>query len=242
MLKTLVLFVFHEYHYRVEQFIQNAIFEDDNTDFIIICNNKNIDFEVPSYVKKIVRENIGYDFGGWSEGLLKDDLYKNYTHFIFVNSTVTGPYISPQYTGKWTDIYINKLNTNNIKLIGSTINSLNIPELFAHVQSYIFAMDKTTLEYLINCEIFSMTKFVYSYGEAVFEKEIKMSRKIIENKWNIGSLFKYYDGVDFTFTEKPLSEYKHFLNDIMFHRDWEAKIWDEYELVFVKGNRCCIKM
>ena len=40
--------------------------------------------ELPSYVKLIKRDNLGFDFGAWSDGLFKDDLYKNYDNFIFV--------------------------------------------------------------------------------------------------------------------------------------------------------------
>jgi len=40
--KTLILYVFHEYNERVKYFIKNAIFEDENVDFIMISNNKKI--------------------------------------------------------------------------------------------------------------------------------------------------------------------------------------------------------
>ena len=155
MKKLLVLYVFNIYNDRVKHFIENCIYNDPNTDFILISNNKNIDFEVPKYVKKLLRDNIGYDFGGWSEALLVNDLYKNYENFIFVNSSVMGPFLPSNYKGYWTDIYVNGLK-NNIKLFGSTINTIDEPLKWAHVQSYIFSMNKTTLEYLINCEIFSI--------------------------------------------------------------------------------------
>jgi len=120
--KTLVLYVFHEYNERVKYFIKNAIFEDDNVDFLLIVNNKKLLFDCPNYVYKIYRDNNGYDFGGWSEGLLKDELYKDYENFIFVNSTVLGPFVPSYYKGKWTDIYINNL-TDDVRIFGSTINS-----------------------------------------------------------------------------------------------------------------------
>ena len=112
--KVLVLYVFHIYNDRVKQFINNAIFYDENIDFIIISNDNTHIFDVPSYVKTFVRDNIGYDFGGWSDALLTDNLYSNYGNFIFVNSSVVGPFM-PTYTKvKWTDIYLNGLQ-NNIK-------------------------------------------------------------------------------------------------------------------------------
>jgi hypothetical protein len=232
MTKLLVLYVFHIYNERVEYFINHCIFKDDNVDFIIICNNKNIKFKVPPYIKVLFRNNIGFDFGGWSDALLINDLYKKYNHFIFVNSSALGPYLHSSFQGRWTDIYLNGLK-NNIKLFGSTINTFYNPLKNSHVQSYIFSMDKTTLDYLIECEIFSMTNYARTFEDAIHNKEILMSRKIIDNNWNIGSCMKYYENVDFTF--KTPSQ-KYFLNDVLYINYYKI-IWDEYELVFIKGNR-----
>ena len=237
--KILVLYVFHEYNNRVKDFINNSIFYDENVDFIIISNNKNNVFEKPDYVKVLFRDNIGFDFGGWSEALLTNNLYENYENFIFVNSSVSGPFIPTYYNNKWTDIYINGLQKNNIKLFGSTINTCRYPLILAHVQSYIFSMDKNTLKYLIECEIFSITNYATTLQDAVYKKEVLMSRKIIENNWNIGSLLRQYKNVDFTFKNKKPEEYNIDLlneDDIMFNY-FKNIIWTEYELIFIKGNR-----
>ena len=234
--KLLVLFVFHIYNDRVENFIKNCIFKDDNVDFIIISNDKNNKFEVPDYVKCLFRDNIGYDFGGWSDALLINNLYENYDNFIFVNSSVIGPFIPSYYKGKWTDIYINGLQ-NNIKLFGSTINTCNNPLNKSHVQSYIFAMDIKTLKYLINCKIFSLINYAKSFQNAINDKEILMSRKIIENNWNIGSLLPIYNNVDFIFKYKNPKEYNiTFLGDVMYSQ-YKNTLWNIYDLVFIKGNR-----
>lgn len=236
--KTLVLYVFHIYNERVQHFLSKCIFYDETVDFIIISNNKKIIIEQPNYtnVKTLYRDNIGYDFGGWSDALLIDNLYKKYDHFIFVNSSVIGPYIHPEYTQQWTDIYIGGLR-DNIKLYGSTINTCCDPMNKAHVQSYIFAIDITTLEYLIKCGIFTTNTYTQSLYETVQQKEVLMSRKITENGWNIGSLFVYYKGVDFTFRTKTPSEYNlYFLDDIMYPK-FQNKLWNNHQLVFIKGNR-----
>jgi lipopolysaccharide biosynthesis protein len=243
MNKTLVLYVFHIYNDRVEHFIKNCIFYNENIDFIIISNNKNNKFEAPDYVKKLFRDNIGFDFGGWSEALLINDLYKNYDNFIFLNSSVIGPFLPSDYKGNWTDIYVNGLQ-NNVKLFGSTINCLagsdNNPSK-PHVQSYIFSMNKTTLEYLINCKIFSITNHAKTFKDAIWNKEVLMSKKIIENNWNIGSLLSCYKDVDFTFKHKKPSEYNiKFMGDIMCQQ-YMDKIWNIYEVVFIKGNRIPVK-
>ena len=239
MTKLLVLYVFHIYNDMVKNFINNCIYNDDDVDFIIISNNKDNTIEIPDIynnVKTLFRDNIGYDFGGWSDALLLNDLYKNYDNFIFVNSSVIGPFLPSDFKGKWTDFYINGLE-KNVKLFGSTINTLNNPLTSAHVQSYIFSMDITTLKYLIKCDIFSISNYVSTFHDAIHNKEILMSRKIIENNWNIGSLFQGYKGVDFTFKNKtPEESYITFVNDIMFPQ-FRNVLWTDYELVFIKGNR-----
>jgi hypothetical protein len=235
-MKTLVLYVFYEINSRVNYFINNAIFYDENVDFILISNNNTATFNVQHYVKIMHRDNIGYDFGGWSDALLTNNLYMNYDNYIFVNSSVIGPFIPAYCKEKWTTIYINGLK-DNVKLFGSTINTCGNPLFQSHVQSYIFAMDKPTLEYLINCEIFSITNCAKTFDEAIWNKEVLMSRKIIENGWNIGSLLKQYDGVDFTFKGKQPHDYKiTFFGDIM-NEECRNKLWNEYEQIFIKGNR-----
>ena len=97
-------------------------------------------------------------------------------------------------------------------------------------------MDKNTLEYLIQCDIFSLN-YVNTFNDAIFKKEVLMSRKIIENGWNIGSLLPYYHGIDFCFKEKTPDSYNiKFLNDIMYNQ-YKNELWNEYDLVFIKGNR-----
>lgn len=234
--KTLVLFVFHNYNERVNNFINNCIFFDNNIDFIIISNNKNITFDYPKYVKILFRDNIGYDFGGWSDALLTNNLYKKYNKFIFTNSSIIGPFLPNNFKGKWTDIYLNGLK-NNIKLFGTTIYAGDDPLNEAHVQSYVFSMDINTLSYLIEQKIFSKNNYAKTFNDAVFNKEILMSRKILKKNWNIGSLLKIYDNVDFTFkTKKPKDYNIKFYGDVMFNK-FKDILWKPEEIVFTKGNR-----
>ena len=246
-MRTLVLYVFHEYNDRVDYFIKNAIFKELGTDFVVICNDPILEFDVPDYVGILRRSNHGHDFGGWSHALFQHDIYKTYDRFIFANSSVMGPYLPPGHTGRWTDVYLNGLN-NGVKLFGSTINcqfflrqdiplSLH-PIAFSHLQSYIFAMDLEALEYLIKCDIFSIMNHSDVFLKTIENKEVGMSRKIIENGWNIGCLMPIYQGVDFRFIYKKPQDYGiEFLGDIMFP-EYVDKTFTPKELVFIKGNRC----
>jgi len=243
MPKTAVLYVFHEVNARVQYFVNHCMFESPDVDFYIIANNMEIVLNLPTHIKTMNRENIGYDFGAWSECLLTNNMYQNYDNFIFANSSIIGPFLPTYFKGHWTDIYVNALK-DKVKLFGSTINATgdaysiqHSPEDNAHVQSYIFSADREAVEYLIQSKIFDKTNHFASFIDTINQKEILMSRKIIENGWNIGCLMKYYDNVDFTFQTKSSSEYINpFLGDVMLHHS-RGKIWNEYELVFIKGNR-----
>ena len=128
---------------------------------------------------------------------------------------------------------------NNVKLFGSTINTMCDPLYKSHIQSCVFSMNKTTLEYLIKCEIFSMTNYAKTFEEAIFNKEVQMSRRIIENNWNIGSLLKCHKDVDFRFKHKKPLEYNNrylFIGDMMFYK-YMNNIWNIYDVIFIKGNR-----
>jgi hypothetical protein len=237
MSKILVSYVFHIYNNRVEHFINNCIFESENVDFLIICNDKNIIFNYPSFpnVNVMKRDNLGYDFGGWSDGLLTNELYKKYNYFIFVNSSVIGPFLKPEFVGKWTDVYIDGLNQPNCKLFGSTINTLKMPYLFAHIQSYIFSMDREALDYLIEQEIFTMKEYTKTLNDTITTKEILMSRKIIDKGWNIESLLSLYKRVNFV-NNVTNNDNISLYGDLMFEY-YRGKLWNEYDLVFIKGNR-----
>ena len=234
--KTLVLYAFHEYNSRVLNFINNCIFYDEDVDFLVIANSLNSTFDVPEYVKVLNRENIGFDFGAWSHGLLHDNIYKNYDYFIFINSSVIGPYLPMYYSGNWTDIFIEGL-TNEIKLFGCTINcNIIFNNGIPHVQSYCFSMNKETLEFLIAEDIFSISNYASTMNEAIYLKEIRMSSLIINNGWNIGCLMKYYNGIDFRLP--PNQRGCNLLNDMVYNRSFETKFFKAFEeIVFIKGNR-----
>ncbi len=242
--KTLVLYTFNAFYYRVEYFIKHAVFQAPDVDFwFIISDGKDSGerYGIPEYARVIHRDNRGFDFGAWSDALLGEPgAYLGYDRFIFVNSSVIGPILPSYYKGRWTDIFLDGLR-DGVKLFGCSINfSINFitnPRDYSHIQSYIFSMDLETLEYLIGTGIFSTT-YLDTMKEVINKCEIKMSRDVLAKGWNIGCLLNCFRGVDFTFRDKPPSEYKHMDLEHEATRMYRHnKYWNEYELVFIKGNR-----
>lgn len=240
MSRTLVLFVFHEMNNRVVHFLNNCVFEDKFTDFVIIANNLTVEVCLPAFnnVSFLRRDNVGFDFGGWSAALEDSERYNKYDFFLFVNSSVLGPFLPNGFSvNQWPEIYKQGLIRDNVRLFGSTINTIRDPIHRSHVQSYIFVMNKQTLSLLMSRTIFSTNHYAATMQHAIDDKEIAMSRVIIKNGGNIGCLMKYYNGVDFTFRRRPVQSYvRPFLDDIMYSA-YLGSLWNVFEVVFVKGNR-----
>ena len=235
--KILVLYVLNKYNDRSKKFINETIFDDKKIDFIIIFNGiiEKEGFEVPNYAKKLIRKNRGLDFGGWTDGLIKLNLYDKYRYYIFLNNSVDGPYCQP--ANKWPWLFIDNLNKNNIKLFGCTINCRTDPPKNIHVQSYAFCMDVSCLKYLIEKGIFDNSISSQKKSVTIKNKEILMSKLVLQNGWNIGCFHKHYKNVDFTFKKKSYKSYNiEFYNDIMYSK-YENKLWTAEELIFIKGNR-----
>ncbi len=81
--------------------------------------------------------------------------YKDYKYFIFINSSVRGPYL-PAYidSSTWTQAFTSQF-TDTIKLVGSSINcekthwkgdTKGKTRHNAHVQSYAIATDRYVLQ------------------------------------------------------------------------------------------------
>lgn len=192
--KKLVLYVFHEITENVKFFLNNAVFEHPNIDFIFIsqgCDTSSIVCKKNMTIIK--RQNLGRDFGGWSDVILTKVNIKLYDYFIFINSTCIGPFL-PGYckTNEWPDMMI-KMIDNETKLVGPTIGNHNY---HFHVQSYCFATDQIGLNILIKTEIFKVEMKPEPY-EVILDQEVLMSHEIISAGYNIGCFLLCFRGIDF---------------------------------------------
>jgi hypothetical protein len=241
-MKTLILYAFHQLSESVDYFIKNGLFEHPDYHFIFICNSliPIPNLVLPPYVAIVYRMNLGYDFGAWSDVLLENNLYEQYDQFFFLNSTVIGPFIPNYCTKKWTDIYLDQL-TEDIRLFGLSINGQGLTReqpmtssRFPHVQSMVFCMKKSTLEYLISRNIFCKIS-TNDKVRIIEQHEIRMSIEIIRNGWNFGCMLEYYRGIDFrnldSIFQKPLLDDTCYFNNLLGHP------MHPYETIFIKVNR-----
>ena len=241
-MKTLILYTFDEINENVIFFLQNTYFVKENYKFLFILNG-DINFEFPSDILILKRDNIGFDFGGWNAGLFskkftEDYLYKYFDFFVFINKSTIGPFY-PKYIENliWTDIFTSRIN-EMIKLVGPTINTYNEFGNFnydiRHVQSYLFATDIIGINLLINEKFFKNEELTFETKiETIISGELLMSKLFLKNNYNIACLQKKWYNTDF----REKIEQNDCPRDMMFNYFFQNGEINALETVFIKGNR-----
>lgn len=235
---ALILYVFHQYNSRVQFFLDHGLFNHPDYKFLIIANDPNVSLTIPSYVELIRRENKGFDFGGWSDALLANERWRTYDRFLFLNSSVIGPYLNLQDTAPWPEKLFSLL-TGDVRLAGTTINAhcdwvrQMKGRLIPHVQSMTFAMDRNTVELLISTGIFS-SKYETDFHKTILNREVQMSQDIFNAGGNIACLMPCYKGRDF---RKPPTPSGPTYGDINRPGDISKYFKNPQEALFIKGNR-----
>ena len=189
-------------------------------DFYIIINGE-CSVTLPQYptVKIIRRKNLGYDFGAYSH-CINHHLKKEYDYYIFMNSSVRGPI---PHSIDWRQRF-KELFSNDVGLVGVSINMANPESLFAlpnkhhlpknkavlsHVQSMFFILKHDVFLYLQQEKQFFSDEEILNQStdlwDIILNKEIGMSQLVFEGGWNINCILSQYRDRDYRNLDKNLN-------------------------------------
>lgn len=266
--EVLLLYVYASTHpYAVgnlKYFIENAVHEDDGVDYYFILqqiDNKPIDEkEMPQLKSRnahyIQHENKCFDFGtyGWffneftfgnpwtnqKQQSTKINI-KKYKYFIFINSSVRGPFFPPYFIDlvlnskknyHWYSIFTRRID-EKVKLVGCTINCEQAP----HVQGYFFVTDFVGLTVLLKPGAASGTLEEGIFAcyptkdHAILNGEIPTSNRILDAGYMIDSLLTKYQKVNFS---DPINRSCNGIKNPYFNAGFEGTTLEPFEVVFVK--------
>lgn len=255
----LVIYAYYEkddtYRENLEFFIKKGIYDDDICDYIIVVNGE-IKSDLPKNVNKqnvrvLYRENKGYDYGAYDCALnsFANNELEKYKYFIFLNTSVRGPFIPKYNKIKWYEPFINLIK-EDVKLVGTTINILNTSnsehsQIFermtgfkrphTHVQSQMFAMDLECLKFLMEKGLFQSTNY-NNMTEFIASKEIMMSQLVLKNNWNISCIIPEYQNINYRTLNYDINPTSH-NNDPNFMNGCFGRTIHPYECIFIKTNR-----
>jgi hypothetical protein len=223
-------------------FLENAIL--DNIDYYIIING-NCSLDIPQKTNIIVvyRENTYYDFGGWSY-CINNHIKKKYDYYIFLNTSVRGPYLNDLNTN-WLNEYLKLFNNDDVKLVGSSINmysgswlynklvkKFNHTGPFTHIQSMFFILNSEGYEYVKDYNFFNEN--YNNFNDVVAYKEIGLSQLILKNNWNINCILSKYRNHDYRILKTNINTTG---DDPYYVGSYFGDTIDKYEVIFFKNNR-----
>jgi hypothetical protein len=256
MPRTLVVYHYYEsdsiHRDNLDYFLKHGY--NDEVDYIILlAGGCTLELPVVSNIRYVHIANPGIDFGGHAHAINSEIDRDNYTYFIFLNSTVRGPFLPAYCRVPWTRLFTDMLD-GDVHLAGATINILSsvggfgldfgqrygFRPPFAHVQSMIFALDRTALEFLIDRNFFERPIGPNKH-DVIIDYEILLSQLMIQNGWNISCILPEYRTIDYrrlTGDINPAST----RGDPCFAGGYFHRSMSPYEVIFIKTNRNVIPL
>ena len=243
--KCVCIFAYYEKNKKYQEnliyFLEKGIL--DQVDYYIVINGKcTVSIPDRSNITVIKRENNGFDFGAWNY-CINNFINKQYDYYIFINSSVRGPYLKDKNTN-WVGEFLKLFNTKDVKLVGTSINIytnrgekdkirniFNHDGPYTHVQSMFFILDNESFNFLKNNDFFN--KDYYNFNDLIINKEIGMSQYILKNNWNINCILSNYINYDYRLVNKNFN----FSNENPYHSvGYFGKSINPYEVIFYKNN------
>jgi hypothetical protein len=221
---------------------------DEYDYYIVIAGQCTINIPKKENIFIINTENKNNDYGGYSKFIKSQNINK-YNFFIFINSSVRGPFLLSHSPSDWTSPFIEKLS-GETHLVGSSINqlpTLNLhskilekhyayPPPYVHVQTTSYALTAEALHHLISIGFYANDRLM-SKPEVIALYELRLSREIIKNGWNISCVLPLYDSIDYR-CDSDVPE-NHFAKNgnVLFQKGFLGRTLSPFELIFIKINR-----
>lgn len=253
MPKTLVIYQYYEasptYRQNLEYFLGHG-YRGDLEYVIVISGGCTVELPTRSNIRYEFVPNSQFDYGAIAFVLnhtVQHELHK-YRNFVFVNSSVGGPYLPSYWNTSWVDPFLDLL-VGDVKLVGATIciprpggewsekfkarHGGEAP--YSHVQTMTYAMDRAALQFLLAKGFFKQN-IGTDKGLAIVDYEILMSQLILRNGWNISCLLPEYQLIDY---RQPHSDMNPTSGDgdPSFSGGYFGRSPHPFETIFVKTNR-----
>ena len=227
-------------------FLNTSLF-DEIEYFFYISSSCSVELPNLTNVQYTYIENKNNDFGAVVE-FSKDKRSLSFDAYIFINSSVRGPFMPSYYSSNWHEIFTSRLS-NNIAMVGSSINLLPEGSLisnyfkerfsfdppYIHVQTTAYALSSAGYCLLLKEKFFDVNENLKK-NDVISRYEILLSQILLNNNFSIASILPTHEefsvskrGVNFKGTTKNGDP----LNLAAFY----GRTISPLESVFIKTNR-----
>jgi hypothetical protein len=187
------------------------------------------------------KQNQGMDFAAHNvtiEWLKHSGQYRSYKYFIFLNSSVRGPfyptYMPPEW--QWTRAYTDRL-IGDVKVVSSSLVCLPTVDAGGFgpkLESWAFAIDQEGLDIVVDAGVYQLRKCKLCKDGVVVLGEYGLSNVLLSKGFNIATLMaRYRPGINWR-------EERHWhCNDNVHpsrHGTYDHISMHPFETVFIKAS------
>jgi hypothetical protein len=249
--KSLVVYhFFHKDDSYLENFQHFMLFAytKEHDYCILIAGDTSALLPQASNIRYLKVQNINNDYGGYcqlfSDHFTDIDQYENY---LFINSSVRGPFLLPGTTETWIEKYLHKLDSGT-GLVGGTIciltqdndHSISYKKRWGgnsatHVQTMSYAMHKDTLRYLIESGFYHKQPKL-SKKVVIEDYEIRLSQLVLQKGLDLKCLLPEYNQQSYLAPHQDMN-LRSAWGDPSPINSYFGRTLSPFEAMFVKTNR-----
>jgi hypothetical protein len=215
---------------------------------ILIAGDTSILLPQASNIRYLKVQNINNDYGGYCQ-LFSDHLtdIDQYEHYLFINSSVRGPFLIPGSSEIWIEKFIQKLD-GDVGLVGSTIcilspdngHSIDYRKRWGgnsstHVQTMSYAMHKDTLRYLIEIGFYKKQSRL-AKKMVIEDYEIRLSQLVLQKGLDLKCLLPEYNELSYLVPHQDIN-LRSAWGDPCPINSYFGRTLSPFEAMLVKTNR-----
>jgi hypothetical protein len=252
-----VLVIYH-YYEKDQSYIDNFLhfiqfaYRPELDFLIVIAGSCSIELPRASNIIYFGAENKNFDYGGYSQAIKALKFEKNYATFIFVNSSVRGPFLSPQHQKSWVDILLD-LYADGVGIVGTAISltpshhaiskiyheeygyAARNKNILAHVQSTCYVLSQEALQFLIDDGFYDVHESL-SKDETVRDYEMRLSQILLDRDLNLKCMLPEYNQPDYRSLSHEINPSAR-EGDSGFQQSYFGRTVHPYEAMFIKTSR-----
>ena len=228
-------------------FFLNTGINNEAKYFIYISGTCSVNLPVLPNVEVIYINNKNFDFGAQCEFSKRNDCL-DYDAYIFINSSMRGPFMPEYHIKAWQSVYTERLK-EKVVLVGSSINllpedsatSLQFAKMtkyaapFIHVQTTAYAMSSEAYKIMHSNGFYDVTCDLTKLG-AICYYELGLSQELLNKGYKIAAILPTYN--EFCMENKTLDYETSLKNGDPLNKSvFYGRSVSPFEVLFVKPKR-----
>jgi len=252
-----VLVIYH-YYEKDQSYIDNFLhfvqfaYRSELNYLIVIAGSASIELPQASNIAYFYANNQNFDYGGYAQVIKDLKFESNYAHFIFVNSSVRGPFLPAHSQKTWAN-HLFDLGSDSIGIVGTAISltpshhaiskmyhekygyAERNKNIIAHVQSTCYALSQSVLCSLIKGGFYDAHEQL-SKDETVRDYEMRLSQTLLAQGLNLKCILPEYNKPDYRSLGHEINPSSR-EGDSGFEHSYFGRTVHPYEAIFIKTSR-----